>query len=69
MMKPAIVIIRESGMRSNIEEHSRLVMKVAVILAAALPENIRPEVELVRAGALLHDITKTRPWKQKNRMI
>jgi putative nucleotidyltransferase with HDIG domain len=54
-----IDLIEKHGMLENIREHSILVMKVARAIAL----HIRPEtpihVELVVAGALLHDITKT----------
>jgi len=47
-------------MRPNIIEHSRQVMHVALTIA----DNLRPDTivnrRLVAAGALLHDITKTR---------
>ena len=52
-------LITRHGMLENIREHSILVMKVA----RAIASHVRPETpvstDLVVAGALLHDITKT----------
>jgi len=52
-------IIAAKGMLENIKEHSILVMKVSL----AITDSLKPEVainrDLVLAGALLHDITKT----------
>ena len=53
-------LIARQGMLENIRDHSILVMKVA----RAIAESVRPgtpiDTGLVVAGALLHDITKTR---------
>ena len=53
----------ETGMYDNIREHSELVAKVAVAIAANLKDDCRIDIDAVRAGALLHDITKTRAIK------
>lgn len=48
-------------MLPQINNHSRLVCRVAHCLASCLVEaNILINLDLVQAGALLHDITKTR---------
>jgi putative nucleotidyltransferase with HDIG domain len=48
-------------MLPHISDHSRLVCRVAHCLAKLLIENqVLLNLELVQAGALLHDITKTR---------
>ena len=53
------LMIRYS-MRPNIIEHSRQVMRVALAITDNLKEGVVVNRELVRAAALLHDITKSR---------
>ena len=55
-----LALIAQHGMLENIKEHSILVMKVARALAEGLRPGTPVSVPLVVAGALLHDITKTR---------
>src|SRR5271157_2780259 len=58
-------IMRRHNMRDNILMHSMQVMKVSMALVEHLrePALIRPD--LVRAGALLHDIAKSRSIETK----
>lgn len=54
-------LMGEMGMMSHIVIHSRQVCRVALFLAGELRERDVPlNTDLVRAAALLHDITKTR---------
>ena len=56
-------IIREMGMMDHIVDHSEQVCRVAVCLAETLNRGgIGLNLELIRASALLHDITKTRSF-------
>jgi len=60
-----LALIDRYEMLPNIREHSFVVARVAetIVNRLDLPGNsgcILPEVELVRAGALLHDIAKTK---------
>ncbi|MBW2514195.1 MAG: HD domain-containing protein, partial [Deltaproteobacteria bacterium] len=53
-------LIHEMGMMDHIVDHSEQVCRVAVCLAEYLSrEGIDLNHELIRASALLHDITKT----------
>lgn len=63
-------LIREMAMLDHIVSHSRLVCRVALLLTdhlLALARRPSLNRELVRASALLHDITKTRSFKTKER--
>ncbi len=54
-------LIRETGMMNHIVDHSRQVCRVALFLAGSLIERgVVLDGDLVRAAALLHDITKTK---------
>lgn len=54
-------LMREMGMMEHIVSHSRQVCRVALFLAQSLLEQgFFLDRELVRAAALLHDITKTK---------
>jgi putative nucleotidyltransferase with HDIG domain len=54
----------EMGMMAHIAAHSRQVCRVALFLAGELREREVPlNTDLVRAAALLHDITKTRSFQ------
>jgi putative nucleotidyltransferase with HDIG domain len=53
-------LIARHGMLENIKEHSILVMKVARAIASSLKPECAVNINLVAAGAVLHDITKTR---------
>jgi putative nucleotidyltransferase with HDIG domain len=56
----------EMGMMDHIVVHSVQVCRVATVLAENLaPAGIRLNFDLIRASALLHDITKTRSFKTK----
>ncbi len=55
-----LTLFSETGMLDNIREHSELVAKIAVAIAENLRDDCKVDVNAVRAGALLHDITKTR---------
>ncbi len=53
--------MHQTGMLPHIGDHSRLVCRVAHCLAKLLiDDQVLLNLELVQAGALLHDITKTR---------
>jgi len=59
-------LIREMGMMDHIVGHSEQVCRVAVCLADKLSqEGIDLNFELIRASALLHDITKTRSFSTR----
>jgi uncharacterized protein len=59
-------LIREMGMMDHIVDHSEQVCCVAVCLADKLSqEGIDLNFELIRASALLHDITKTRSFRTR----
>lgn len=53
-------IMRRYGMRDNIVRHSIQVMRVSLALVDNLRQPSTINRDLVRAGALLHDIAKTR---------
>ncbi|MBW2123550.1 MAG: HD domain-containing protein, partial [Deltaproteobacteria bacterium] len=58
-------IMKSSGMMPNIRRHSFLVARVAKALAEALNEKgACLSIPLVVAGALLHDIAKTRSLRE-----
>lgn len=57
-------LIQEMGMMAHIVAHSLLVCRVALLLTDRLQAHDIPlNRDLIRAGALLHDITKTRSIK------
>jgi len=59
-------LIQEMGMMDHIVDHSEQVCRVAVCLAGKLNrEGVDLNLELIRASALLHDITKTRSFSTK----
>ena len=59
-------LIREMGMMDHIVDHSEQVCRVAVCLAENLSQQgIDLNLELIRASALLHDITKTRSFRTR----
>jgi putative nucleotidyltransferase with HDIG domain len=61
-------LIHEMAMLEHIVSHSRLVCRVALLLTDhLLARHARLNRDLVRASALLHDITKTRSFKTKER--
>lgn len=68
--KRCLELLDEYRLPEGIVEHSRLVAEVAVFLAEAVNRAaasrgaavVPVDVELVRAGALLHDIGKTTAW-------
>lgn len=54
-------LFKQTDMLDNIARHSIQVCRVALLITDALPESrARIDRPLVRAAALLHDITKTR---------
>ncbi len=55
-------LIADMGMLEHIVAHSQQVCRVALLLAGRL-ELPRRDRELIRAAALLHDITKTRSFR------
>ena len=64
--KECYELIREMGMMDHIVDHSEQVCRVAVCLADKLNhKGIDLNFELIRASALLHDITKTRSFRTK----
>ena len=54
-------------MLPNIVEHSLQVMRVSLAITDNLKENVSINRDLVIAGSLLHDITKTRSLQTKER--
>ena len=59
-------LIQEMGMMDHIVDHSEQVCRVAVCLVDKLNhKGIDLNLELIRASALLHDITKTRSFRTK----
>lgn len=57
-------MLKDMGMPVHIQDHSRLVCRVALALADELAKSgLRLHRELVRAAAILHDITKLRSFK------
>lgn len=54
-------------MLPNIVEHSLQVMRVSLAITDNLKENVSLNRDLVIAGSLLHDITKTRSLQTKER--
>ncbi len=62
--KECYELIQEMGMMDHIVDHSGQVCRVAVCLADKLNrKGIDLNLELIRASALLHDITKTRSFR------
>ena len=58
-------IMEKHDMMSNIRRHSRMVARVAIILGEALNRNGSSlKMGLIVAGALLHDIAKTRSLRE-----
>jgi len=57
----------QHSMRPNIVEHSIQVMHVSLVITDNLKNGVAVNRDLVIAGALLHDITKTRSLKTKER--
>lgn len=55
------------SMLPNIFEHSLQVMRVSLAITDNLKENVSVNRDLVIAGSLLHDITKTRSLQTKER--
>ena len=60
-------LMAQYSMRPNIVEHSIQVMHVSLAIADNLKRGVAVNRDLVIAGALLHDITKTRSLKTKER--
>lgn len=59
-------LMREMGMLDNIVAHSEQVCRVALCLTGHLVQRgVALNRELIRAAALLHDITKTRSFETK----
>jgi uncharacterized protein len=58
---------RDFGMLPNIAEHSRQVMNVSLAIYENLHDRSIVDRDLVIAGALLHDIAKTRSIETGNR--
>ena len=55
------------AMLPNIVEHSLQVMRVSLTITDNIKENVSINRDLVIAGSLLHDITKTRSLQTKER--
>jgi uncharacterized protein len=60
-------VMVQHSMRPNIVEHSIQVMHVSLAITDNLKNGVAVNRDLVIAGALLHDITKTRALKTKER--
>lgn len=60
-------LMAKCDMLPNIVEHSFQVMRVALAITDNLKESVSVDREVVIAGALLHDITKTRSIETKER--
>ncbi len=55
--REALKILRESGCSSNVIRHCKTVAQVAVQIAKkCLNKGVRLDIELVKIGALLHDL-------------
>jgi len=63
-----IELLKENNVPKNVLAHSKKVTEFAVGLAKQLKANgIKVNIELVRAGALLHDLDKIYTLKKKGR--
>ncbi len=60
-------LMEQYAMLPNIVLHSRQVMRVALAIVDHLREDVTVNRDMVIAGALLHDITKTRSLQTKER--
>jgi len=60
-------LMARHSMLPNIVEHSLQVMRVSLAITDNLKEDVSISRELVIAGSLLHDITKTRSLQTKER--
>jgi len=60
-------LMEQYGMLPNIVDHSRQVMHVSLAIVDHLQNRAGIDREMVLAGALLHDITKTRSLETKER--
>lgn len=60
-------LMKRYSMLPNIIEHSYQVMNVALSITDHLKDGLSVNRDMVIAGALLHDITKTRSLKTKER--
>ncbi len=61
-------MILDNGMPEHIRDHSNQVCRVALLLTAHLAAaGIHLNMELVRAAALLHDITKARSFNTREK--
>ena len=60
-------LMARHSMLPNIVEHSLQVMRVSLAITDNLKENVSVNRDLVIAGSLLHDITKTRSLQTKER--
>ncbi len=67
--KECHVLMARHSMLPNIVEHSLQVMRVSPAITDNLKENISINRDLIIAGSLLHDITKTRSLQTKERNI
>ncbi len=60
-------LMAKYSMLPNIVEHSFQVMRVALAITDNLKDHVSVDRDVVIAGALLHDITKTRSIKTKEK--
>jgi uncharacterized protein len=60
-------LMAKYSMLPNIVEHSFQVMRVALAITDNLKDSVSVDRDVVIAGALLHDITKTRSIKTKEK--
>jgi uncharacterized protein len=60
-------LMAKYSMLPNIVEHSLQVMRVALVITDNLKHNVSISRDLVIAGSLLHDITKTRSLQTRER--
>lgn len=56
----ALIMLRKSGCPPNVITHSKAVAKLAVEMAKKLENKMDVDVNLVKVGALLHDIGRSR---------
>jgi uncharacterized protein len=57
--RQCLTLMREAGMPLHIQRHSRMVAAISVTVARLLNESgLTLNIEIVHAGALLHDIAK-----------
>lgn len=57
--RQTLIMLRESGCSPNVISHSKAVAKLAVEIAKRLEKKMDVDINLVKVGALLHDIGRS----------